>query len=59
MLIVSTLFKQTLSRAFCLSAAVVFCCTSTSAWALFNDDDARKVVFGKNKTHKKWAIKRD
>ena len=44
MLIVSTLFKQTLSRAFCLSAAAVFCCTSTSAWALFNDDDARKAI---------------
>ena len=44
MLIVSTLFKQTLSRAFCLSAAAVFCFTSTSAWALFNDDDARKAI---------------
>ena len=50
MLIASTLNKQTLSRAFCLSAAAFFCCTSTNAWALFNDDDARKAILDLRKS---------
>ena len=44
MLTLSTLNKQTLSRAFCLSAALICIGTSNSAWALFNDDDARKAI---------------
>jgi tol-pal system protein YbgF len=37
-------FKQTLSRAFCLSAATIFLSLSSNAWALFADDDARKAI---------------
>ena len=43
-------FKQTLSRAFCLSAALVFLSTSNSAWALFSDDEARKAILDLRKT---------
>ncbi len=46
----STLNKQTLSRAFCLSASAFIFCFSTSAWALFNDDDARKAILDLRKT---------
>jgi tol-pal system protein YbgF len=37
-------FKQTLSRAFCLSAAALCLSVSSNAWALFADDDARKAI---------------
>jgi tol-pal system protein YbgF len=37
-------FKQTLSRAFCLSAATLCLSISSNAWALFADDDARKAI---------------
>ena len=46
----STLNKQTLSLAFCLSASTFFICFSSSAWALFNDDDARKAILDLRKT---------
>jgi tol-pal system protein YbgF len=36
--------KQTLSRAFCLSVALFCLGSSTSAWALFSDDEARKAI---------------
>ena len=45
-----TLNKQTLSRAFCLSASAFCICFSSSAWALFNDDDARKAILDLRKT---------
>ena len=50
MLTLSTLNKQTLSRAFCLSAALICIGTSNSAWALFNDDDARKAILDLRKS---------
>ena len=37
-------FKQTLSRAFCLSATALCLSFSGNAWALFADDDARKAI---------------
>jgi tol-pal system protein YbgF len=37
-------FKQTLSRAFCLSATAICLSVSSNAWALFADDDARKAI---------------
>jgi tol-pal system protein YbgF len=37
-------FKQTLSRAFCLSATALCLSASSNAWALFADDDARKAI---------------
>ncbi|QWE24942.1 tol-pal system protein YbgF [Polynucleobacter sp. AP-Elch-400A-B2] len=37
-------FKQTLSRAFCLSATALCLSASGNAWALFADDDARKAI---------------
>ena len=37
-------FKQTLSRAFCLSATALCLSFSSNAWALFADDDARKAI---------------
>ena len=37
-------FKQTLSRAFCLSATAICLGASSNAWALFADDDARKAI---------------
>jgi tol-pal system protein YbgF len=43
-------FKQTLSRAFCLSTAALFLGLSNNAWALFNDDDARKAILDLRKT---------
>jgi len=42
--------KQTLSRAFCLSAAVICLGAPHSAWALFSDDDARKAILELRKT---------
>lgn len=42
--------KQTLLRAFCLSAALICLGTSSSAWALFADDDARKAILDLRKT---------
>jgi tol-pal system protein YbgF len=42
--------KQTLSRAFCLSAAVICLCGSNSAWALFSDDEARKAILDLRKS---------
>ena len=41
-------FKQTLLRAFCLSAITL--CLSNNAWALFADDDARKAILELRKT---------
>lgn len=43
-------FKQTLSRAFCLSAVTIFLGMSNSAWALFADDDARKAILDLRKS---------
>ncbi len=43
-------FKQTLSRAFCLSAVTIFLGISNSAWALFADDDARKAILDLRKS---------
>ena len=43
-------FKQTLSRAFCLSTAVVCLGLSNSAWALFSDDEARKAILDLRKS---------
>jgi len=48
MLFTST--KQTLSRAFCLSAALICLGVSNSAWALFSDDEARKAILDLRKT---------
>jgi tol-pal system protein YbgF len=42
--------KQTLSRAFCLSAALFFFSTSNIAWALFSDDEARKAILDLRKS---------
>ena len=42
--------KQTLSRAFCLSAAVLCLGGSNSAWALFSDDEARKAILDLRKS---------
>jgi tol-pal system protein YbgF len=42
--------KQTLSRAFCLSASVLCLGMSNSAWALFSDDEARKAILELRKT---------
>jgi tol-pal system protein YbgF len=44
MIISSPSFKQTLSRAFCLSATALCLSVSNNAWALFSDDDARKAI---------------
>jgi len=43
-------FKQTLSRAFCLSATALCLSASNNAWALFADDDARKAILELRKT---------
>ena len=48
MLLTST--KQTLSRAFCLSAAVLCLGASGNAWALFSDDEARKAILDLRKS---------
>ena len=42
--------KQTLSRAFCLSAVLICLGASNSAWALFSDDEARKAILDLRKT---------
>jgi len=42
--------KQTLSRAFCLSTAVLCLGVSNSAWALFSDDEARKAILDLRKS---------
>lgn len=42
--------KQTLSRAFCLSAVALCLGASSNAWALFADDDARKAILDLRKT---------
>jgi tetratricopeptide (TPR) repeat protein len=42
--------KQTLSRAFCLSATLICLGASNSAWALFSDDEARKAILDLRKT---------
>lgn len=42
--------KQTLSRAFCLSATLICLSASNSAWALFSDDEARKAILELRKT---------
>ena len=46
----STSTKQTLSRAFCLSAAVLCLVASNNAWALFSDDEARKAILDLRKS---------
>ena len=46
----STSTKQTLSRAFCLSAAVLCLGVSSNAWALFSDDEARKAILDLRKS---------
>jgi tol-pal system protein YbgF len=40
----SSSLKQALSRAFCLSVTTLCLGMSSSAWALFSDDDARKAI---------------
>ncbi len=50
MLKVNSSYKQTLSRAFCLGACVVFIGASSNAWALFSDDDARKAILDLRKS---------
>jgi len=50
MMTLSHSVKQTLSRAFCLSAAFIFLSTSNSAWALFSDDEARKAILDLRKS---------
>ena len=42
--------KQTLSRAFCLSATLICLGVSNSAWALFSDDEARKAILDLRKS---------
>jgi len=42
--------KQTLSRAFCLSAAVLCLGASGNAWAVFSDDQARKAILDLRKS---------
>ena len=50
MLTLSSLNKQTLSRAFCLSTILICLASSNSAWALFDDDQARKAILDLRKT---------
>ena len=50
MKIVFTSTKQTLSRAFCLSAALICLGGSNCAWALFSDDEARKAILDLRKS---------
>ena len=50
MLSLSYSFKQTLSRAFCLSATALCLSASGNAWALFADDDARKAILDLRKS---------
>jgi tol-pal system protein YbgF len=42
--------KQTLSRAFCLSASALLFSLSSNAWGLFADDDARKAILDLRKS---------
>jgi len=42
--------NKTLSRAFCLMAFLICLSTSSSAWALFSDDDARKAILDLRKS---------
>ena len=42
--------KQTLSRAFCLSAAIICFGATNNAWALFSDDEARKAILDLRKS---------
>jgi tol-pal system protein YbgF len=46
----STSAKQTLSRAFCLSATLICLSASNNAWALFADDEARKAILDLRKS---------
>ena len=50
MMTLSHSVKQTLLRAFCLSATLIFLGTSNSAWALFSDDEARKAILDLRKS---------
>ncbi len=50
MKMLSTSTKQTLSRAFCLSATVFCLGGSNNAWALFSDDEARKAILDLRKS---------
>jgi tol-pal system protein YbgF len=50
MKMISHSVKQTLSRAFCLSAAFICLSASNSAWALFSDDEARKAILDLRKS---------
>lgn len=50
MLTLITTHKQTLSRAFCLSAFALIVGASNNAWALFSDDDARKAILDLRKS---------
>jgi len=43
-------FKQTLLRAFCLSATALCLSASGNAWALFADDDSRKAILDLRKS---------
>ena len=45
-----TPFKKTLSGAFCLTATVICLTASSSAWALFSDDEARKAILDLRKS---------
>jgi tol-pal system protein YbgF len=50
MMTVSHSANKTLSRAFCLSAALICLGASNSAWALFSDDEARKAILDLRKS---------
>ena len=50
MMTLSYSLKQTLSRAFCLSTALICLGVSNSAWALFSDDEARKAILDLRKS---------
>ena len=50
MMMLSHSVKQTLSRAFCLSATLICLGASNSAWALFSDDEARKAILDLRKS---------
>jgi tol-pal system protein YbgF len=43
-------FKKTLSGAFCLSAVLICLTTSSNAWALFSDDEARTAILDLRKS---------
>lgn len=42
--------KQTLSRAFCLTAAIICMGSANTAWALFSDDEARAAILDLRKS---------